>query len=54
MLNYLFFNVTDSIFQHSRKKIGEKGTAKMGRKQKRSKLDGGGRDAKNKKRRRKF
>lgn len=36
----------------TRKKIGEKGTAKMGRKQKRSKLDGGGRDAK--KRRRKF
>jgi protein SDA1 len=36
----------------TRKKMGEKGTAKMGRKQKRSKLDGGGRDAK--KRRRKF
>ena len=36
----------------ARKKIGEKTTAKMGRKQERSKLDGGGRDAK--KRRRKF
>ena len=36
----------------TRKKIGEKTTAKLGRKQKRSKLDGGGRDAK--KRRRKF
>ena len=36
----------------TRKKIGEKNTAKIGRKQERSKLDGGGRDAK--KRRRKF
>ncbi|KAK1746062.1 SDA1 family protein [Skeletonema marinoi] len=36
----------------ARKKVGEKTTAKMGRKQERSKLDGGGRDAK--KRRRKF
>jgi protein SDA1 len=46
-------NFAMSKFSFStRKKIGEKGTAKMGRKQKRSKLDGGGRDAK--KRRRKF
>ncbi len=36
----------------TRKKMGEKNTAKQGRKQERSKLDGGGRDAK--KRRRKF
>lgn len=36
----------------ARKKVGEKTTAKMGRKQKRMKLKDGGRDAK--KRRRKF
>jgi protein SDA1 len=35
---------------NARKKLGEKGTAKMGRKQKRSKLDGGGRDAKKRRR----